>query len=74
MDALEALEGLRVAQVAKTITKDARKEAAASIKKSLLARRKVLNPKTKKKLSRCADLPRGSHIALTTTIRSNSII
>ena len=74
MDALEALERLRVAHAAKSITADAQKTDAANIKKSLLARRKVLNPKKKKKLSRCADLPRGSHIALTTTIRSNSII
>lgn len=74
MNALEALESLRVAHNAKTITTDARNEDADNIKKSLLARRKVLNPKKKKKLPRCADLPRGSHIALTTTISSNSII
>jgi hypothetical protein len=74
MDALEALERLRLAYVAKSITADARKTDAAGIKKSLVARRQVLNPKKKKKLPRCADLPRGSHIALTTTIRSNSII
>jgi hypothetical protein len=42
-----------------------RKTLLASITASQKQRRRNLNPQNKKKLTRCTELPRGSHIALT---------
>ena len=46
-----------------------RKDSIAAMKKEMVLRRKVLNPRSKKKLARFAELPRGSHIALTTKFK-----
>ena len=49
-----------------------RKDSVLAITASLKARRKLLNPKSKKKMTRCTSLPRGSHLALTTTFKGST--
>lgn len=51
-----------------------RKAANAIIASSLKIRRQALNPRNKKKATRCAELPRGSHIALTAEFAHKTLL
>ncbi len=55
----------------RSLTAASRKQSIAAINANQKSRRKALNPKNKKKMTRCATLPRGSHLALTTTFKGS---
>jgi hypothetical protein len=74
IDYVQALEALKISLADKSITAAVRKASMAILKKSMLDRRKILNPRNNKKLPRCAQLPRGSHISLTATFKNKPLL
>lgn len=65
---------IRTIKSNKELTSTNKKDALAEIKAQIQARRKAMNPKTKKKMTRFAGLPRGSHLAMTTTVGGHSLL
>ena len=68
----EAATAIAVHKADRTLAATDRKALLAAIKAGLQKRQKDLNPKNKKKLTRCAELPRGSHIALTSSFNGTA--